>query len=150
MRNGIVRVVVVTLWMLGLSANAVLAVEPVNRDRKGVAIEGYDTVAYFDGAPAQGKPEWTASWNGATWWFSSAANRDRFRAAPERYAPQYGGYCAKAVSEGQTASIDPEAWDVVDGKLYLNYSPKVRELWREDIPGRIRRADENWPKILAE
>ncbi len=128
-----------------------LALEPVNKDGKGLAVHGYDVVTYFtDGKPVKGGTGITHQWNGATWLFASKEHRDAFAADPERFAPQYGGYCAKAVSEDQTADIDPEAWKIVDGKLYLNYSLKVRRLWEEDIPGRIKRADANWPGLLAE
>ena len=85
---------------------------------------------------------------GATWRFSTEANRDAFAANPEKYAPQYGGYCAYAVSEGYTASTTPEAWKIVDGKLYLNYSKDVQKIWEQDIPGRIANGDKNWPKVL--
>ena len=87
---------------------------------------------------------------GATWYFACAENRDRFAADPERYAPQYGGYCAWAVAHGYTAKIDPEAWKIVDGKLYLNYSKDVQADWAEDIPGNISKGDANWPKIHAD
>ena len=90
----------------------------------GVAIDGTDPVAYFtDGRPAQGSSDFEHEWMGATWRFVSAAHRDLFAADPAKYAPQYGGYCAWAVSQGYTAKIDPAAWKIVDGKLYLNYSP---------------------------
>jgi len=116
----------------------------------GVAVDGTDVVAYFNaGKPVSGKRSLTHEWNGVTWRFSSAANRDAFAADPEAYAPQYGGYCAYAVSEGYTASTTPKAWRIVDGKLYLNYSLSVKKLWEEDIPGRIAAADANWPKVLA-
>ena len=78
-------------------------------------------------------PQFSYQWMGATWLFATAENRDRFQAEPERYAPQYGGYCAYAVSKGRTASIDPEAWRVVDGKLYLNYSKGVQKKWEQDV-----------------
>jgi len=71
-----------------------------------------------------------------------------FKADPEKYAPQYGGYCAYAVSEGYTAKTEPDAWKIVDGKLYLNYDKKVQEMWAQDISGRIANADKNWPKVL--
>jgi hypothetical protein len=83
----------------------------------------------------------------ATWLFSSAENRDRFAADPQKYAPQYGGYCSYAVSQGHTASIDPEAWRVVDGKLYLNYSKGVQKKWEMDTTGYIQKADQNWPGL---
>ena len=114
----------------------------------GTAINGYDPVAYFDGGPVEGSSDFTHDWNGATWRFASAENRDRFAADPEAFAPQYGGYCAWAVAQGYTASTDPEAWSVVDGKLYLNYSKSVQAQWEGDIPGNIAKGDANWPSVL--
>ena len=117
----------------------------------GVAIEGTDPVAYFrDGRPVEGSSDYEHEWMGATWRFVSAANRDAFAADPEKYAPQYGGYCAWAVSQGYTAKIDPEAWKIVDGRLYLNYSKDVQAEWSEDIPGNIGKGDANWPKLRAD
>ncbi len=116
----------------------------------GVAIRGYDPVAYFQqGKPVRGAAAHSHDWNGVTWRFSSAANRDAFAADPAKYAPQYGGFCAWAVSQGYTASIDPNAWKVVDGKLYLNYSRGVQRTWERDVPGNITKADGNWPGIRA-
>lgn len=117
----------------------------------GVALGGYDAVAYFtEGRPIEGRAEISHEWNGATWRFASEERRERFRADPEKYAPQYGGFCAYAVSKGYTADIDPEAWKIVDGKLYLNYDLEVQKLWEQDVPGNIRKADENWPRIERE
>ncbi|MFG6102271.1 YHS domain-containing (seleno)protein [Leptothoe sp. EHU-05/26/07-4] len=114
-----------------------------------LAIRGYDPVAYFTvGAPVEGSGDYAYEWNGATWRFSSAANKELFASNPEAYAPQYGGYCAKALSEGNLASTVPEAWDIVDGKLYLNYSLDVQTQWKGDIPGNISKADSKWPSIL--
>ena len=115
------------------------------------AIKGYDPVAYFtESMPVEGSRQFSYRWQGADWRFSSADNRERFIVNPERYAPQYGGYCAYAVAKGYTAKIDPQAWRVVDDKLYLNYSKSVQRLWSEDIPGHIRRGDQNWPEIKAD
>ncbi|MEM7519756.1 MAG: YHS domain-containing (seleno)protein [Pseudomonadota bacterium] len=115
----------------------------------GIAVDGSDVVAYFtQGEPVAGDALITHDWNGATWQFSSTDNRDAFAANPVRYAPQYGGFCAYAVSEGYTASTTPEAWKIVDGKLYLNYSRRIQRRWERDIPGRIRAADANWPGVL--
>lgn len=115
---------------------------------KGAAIRGYDPVAYFtEGRPVLGKPDITFQHQGAVWRFASVANRDRFAADPARYAPQYGGFCAWAVSRGYTAEIDPEAWKIEGGKLYLNYSKAVQTNWAKDIPGNIAKADANWPKL---
>jgi YHS domain-containing protein len=137
--------------VVALGASAAHAVAPVNKSLLGgLTLDGYDPVAYFtDGKPVEGSKEWSADWNGATWRFASAAHRDQFLAEPETFAPQYGGYCAWAVAHGYTADIDPEAWSIVDGKLYLNYDKKVMEKWKQDVPGYIAKANENWPKLLA-
>ena len=130
-------------------AQAALAQKPqVFSDREG-AIRGRDPVAYFtQGGPVKGSKQFSQQWRGATWYFASAENRDKFAAAPEKYAPQYGGYCAYAVTQGYTADIDPAAWSLVNGKLYLNYSLTIRERWKRDIPGYIQKADANWPAVL--
>ncbi|HHP7244452.1 MAG TPA: YHS domain-containing (seleno)protein [Elainellaceae cyanobacterium] len=116
----------------------------------GIAIKGADPVAYFEqGDYVVGSSEFQYEWDGAIWQFASAENRDRFADSPEAYAPEYGGYCAWAVSQGQVAPIDPTAWAIVDGKLYLNYSAGVQDRWKQDIPGNIAKADENWPSVLS-
>ena len=113
------------------------------------AIRGYDPVAYFTiGEPTRGSDQFTASWQGTIFKFASATNLELFKADPAAYAPQYGGYCAYAVSKGATAGTVPEAWTIVDGKLYLNYSLAVQQRWRKDVPGHIREADRNWPAVL--
>ncbi len=138
------------LTVLVLAPFALRAEKPVNTTLFGVAIKGYDPVAYFtQGKPAKGDSDFETEWNGATWRFASAAHRDAFRATPEKYAPQYGGYCAWAVSQGYTANIDPAAWKIVSGKLYLNYSADVQKKWERDVPGHITKADTQWPKLLA-
>lgn len=116
----------------------------------GSAIRGYDPVAYFtQGKPVKGSSDYEYEWKGATWRFSSAEHRDAFKANPEKYAPQYGGHCAWAVSQGYTASTVPEAWRIVDGKLYLNYSLGVKATWEQDVPGNIAKGDKNWPGLKA-
>ena len=116
-----------------------------------VAIRGADLVAYFtESAYVPGSSEFTHEWQGVTWQFASAENRDAFAADPDAYAPEYGGFCAWAVSQGYTAEIDPEAWKIVEGKLYLNYSPGVQRRWARDIPGNIAKADQNWPGVLEQ
>jgi YHS domain-containing protein len=120
----------------------------VNVDRKGVAIEGYDPVAYFTmSKPVKGDKVRVLSWMGATWRFASEENRNLFEKDPGKYAPRYGGHCAYGVAQNYLVKIDPRAWTVYEGRLYLNYSLKVREQWREDIPGNIRKADANWPGL---
>lgn len=114
----------------------------------GVAIRGTDPVAYFtDGRAVQGDAAIHADWNGARWLFASDDHRALFVADPAAYAPQFGGYCAWAVAEGYTAPIDPEAWKIVGGKLYLNYSRSVQKKWQRDVPGNISRAQTNWPGL---
>ncbi len=114
-----------------------------------LAVSGYDPVAYFtQNKPVKGSGDHEFDWNGATWRFSSAENLATFKADPEKYAPQYGGYCAWAVSQGYTASSIPEAWRIVDGKLYLNYSTEIQARWTKDVPGFIALADTNWPAVL--
>ena len=128
-----------------------MAVKPINSSLLRGAIKGYDPVAYFvQGEPVKGKGAHSYEWMGATWYFAGAENMELFAAEPEKYAPQYGGYCAYAVSQGYTAKIDPDAWKIVDDKLYLNFSLKVQKIWEKDIPGYIAAADVNWPQILSE
>ena len=118
-------------------------------DDKGQAILGTDPVAYFtQNSPVAGKSEFTYDWSGATWLFATQENRDLFAANPEKYAPQYGGFCAWAVSQGSTAPIDPQAWKIVDGKLYLNFNKGIQSRWEQDIPGNIAKANSNWPGVL--
>jgi len=115
------------------------------------AIKGYDTVAYFtEDKPVKGKREYSMEYQGATWLFSSVENLELFKANPEKYAPQYGGYCAYAVSKGSTASIKPELFTIYDGKLYLNYNKKINDQWLEQKADFIADADKNWPNLLAE
>ena len=122
--------------------------DPIDKDGKGVAVKGYDVVAYFtQSRPVKGSAAFAHSWMGATWWFASAQDRDQFAASPEKFAPQYGGYCAYGVSQGHAVEIDPEAWRIVEGKLYLNYSKGVQQKWVQDVPGYITKADQNWPKL---
>lgn len=114
-----------------------------------LAVEGHDPVAYFtDGEPVKGKSDFTTTYNGAEFRFASQDNLDTFLAEPAKYAPQYGGYCAWAVSQGYTAKGDADHWAIVDGKLYLNYNKKVQDTWNEDRAGFITSADENWPTVL--
>jgi YHS domain-containing protein len=113
------------------------------------AVGGYDPVAYFtEGKPVAGNSGITHQWKGTTWRFASEKNRDLFKAEPAKYAPQFGGYCAWAVSQGYTAKGDPNHWKVVDGKLYLNYDASVQKNWEKDVPGHITNANRNWPKVL--
>lgn len=138
------------LLLFALSALALVAapIRPINTDSGGVALKGYDPVAYFtESKPVKGLPQFEHAHQGAIYRFASAAHRDLFQAAPARYLPQYGGYCAWAVSKGHTANISPNAWKVVDGRLFLNH-PLAKGKFERGYTEAIPRADENWPRIL--
>jgi YHS domain-containing protein len=114
----------------------------------GKAIRGYDPVAYFfKGKAVKGNDDLKYSWKNATWCFSTQQDLDTFKTNPEKFAPQYGGYCAYGLSEGHKATTEPDAWTIVDGKLYLNYNTKVREMWTKERQKRIEEADRKWPEI---
>lgn len=113
------------------------------------AVGGYDPVAYFkQGKPVRGSSKYSLKHQGVNWRFSSAANRDAFKANPGRYAPAYGGYCAWAVSQGYTAKGDPRAWKIVGGRLYLNYNRSIQKRWEKNQSAHIKAGNRNWPKVL--
>jgi YHS domain-containing protein len=142
------RIIKLIFGLTLLAVNSGMAEDAINTNWRGLAVKGYDVVAYFSASqPVEGDSDFEFKWMDATWRFSSEANRDKFAANPEKFSPQFGGYCSWAVSQGYTAGIDPKAWRIVDDKLYLNYSRKVQKTWEEDIPGNINRADANWPKL---
>ena len=137
--------------VLLLAAGNALAIDAIYTSwYDDIAVKGFDTVAYFtENAAVEGNKAHALEWNGATWRFSSAANKALFEADPDKYAPQYGGYCAWAVSQNQTASIEPEQFTIVGGKLYLNYDQEVKEKWLVDTSANISIGDKNWPGLLA-
>ena len=118
--------------------------------KNGLAINGYDPVTFFTmQEPVKGSAEFTTTWKEAVWQFSSRENLDSFQTNPEKYAPQYGGYCAygTADGEGHKAPTQPDTWTIIDGKLYFNYNQKVKKLWEKDRPGMIEKANKNWENI---
>jgi YHS domain-containing protein len=126
------------------------ATDLINQSSDGIAIRGYDTVAYFTDAKAvKGSDEFSYTWLGATWYFASAKHRDLFASDPVRYAPQYGGYCSDAMVDGFTANANPEAWRIVEGKLYLNASQAALLEWERNTAEEIERADFQWRVIKA-
>ena len=142
----LIRTLAVTLALVACAAGAAPTGDFF--EEKGVAIRGYDPVAYFTAKqPVKGSPEHRAEYKGSTFHFASAANREAFAADPAKYAPQYHGFCAFGVAGGYKAAIDPAAFTVVDGKLYLNYNEEVRAEWSADIPGFLAKADQNWPGV---
>lgn len=119
--------------------------------RSNLALQGYDTVAYFTvGEPTKGSADYTTTYNGAEFRFASEENLNLFLGNPEQYAPQYGGYCAWAVARGQTAKGDARRWAIVDNKLYLNYNKGIQKKWDKDRAGFITSADSNWPTVLQD
>lgn len=117
-------------------------------DQNDVILAGHDAVAYHtEGKAIVGKAQYTVSHNNAIYRFSSSANRDKFRANPEKYAPAYGGYCAYGLSLGKKFSVDGKAFEVVNGILYVNKNLAVYKTWRKDIPGNIKKADAKWPQV---
>ena len=154
-RFRLARETVLTAFIVGAALAAFPAAaaeeEPVFTSRGNLAIRGYDPVAYFtEGKAVKGDKDFTLGWQGADWRFANAGNRDLFSEDPEKYAPQYGGYCAWAVSRNYTAPTDPDAFTLVDGKLYLNYNKRVMRQWLEDRDRNIEQADQNWPAVLEE
>ncbi len=132
-----------------LAARTTMAAEPPVYATNGVAIHGYDPVAYFTESKAvEGSAEFTSDWDGSVLQFASAENKAMFDGDPEKYAPKYGGYCAYAVSKNYIATSDPEAWSIHEDRLYLNYSKTVRALWATRKRHHIRSADANWPTVL--
>jgi len=134
---------------LGATEPALAAKPPVYSADDKIAVKGADVVAYFTQRRAvYGKAKFSHRWKDRVWHFSSAGNLAKFKANPVKYAPQFGGYCAYAVSRGYTAKIEPEAWSIVDGKLYLNYDRAIRGLWALQKSSNIRRGHANWPAVL--
>lgn len=120
----------------------------VNANNNDLAIKGYDTVSYFtEGSPTKGSDKYTAAYNGAIYHFSSADNRDLFKATPAKYAPQYGGFCAMGVAMNQKFDTDPTAWHIKGDKLYLNLNKDVQKQWLKDVPGFLKTAQVNWTGI---
>ncbi|MCH2250233.1 MAG: YHS domain-containing protein [Cognatishimia sp.] len=133
----------------GLLATPALAMTPEVFAVDGLAIRGYDPVAYFkEQTDVEGSAERSIMWKGAEWRFASAENLADFEANPERWAPQYGGYCAFAVAKGYTAKTEANAWSIHNDKLYLNFSRAVRARWALNKDGFIKDADANWPQVL--
>jgi len=138
--------------LLSLSSFSALALDPIYSGGSArAAIKGYDTVAYFtQGKAVKGHKDISYEYLGATWWFSSEEHRQLFINSPEKYAPQYGGYCAYAVSRNTTASVKPKVFNVSDGKLYLNYNAGVQKRWLKNKEERIEDANDYWPELLKE
>jgi YHS domain-containing protein len=149
-----IRFLTMMMAALGLfaaaPASAAAPAPPVSAEN-GVAIRGYDPVAFFTlGRPQEGSAEHAFVYEGALWRFASAENLATFKNDPARYAPQFGGYCAWAVSQHYLAPGDPKYWKVVEGKLYLNANARAKELWEAEQAEAIERGHANWPAVLTQ
>ncbi len=134
--------------LLGTSFSLMAADIDMSVDDNDLAIKGYDPVAYFtDAGAVQGNPQFSATYKNAIYHFASSENRDQFKADPQAFAPQYGGYCAFGVAMGKKFETDPQAWKIEDGKLYLNLDKTVQQRWLEDTQGFIQDANTNWTSI---
>jgi YHS domain-containing protein len=123
----------------------------IDKDEKGLAINGYDPVAYFtDSKSEMGKKEFSYKWMGADWYFASRSHKKMFEKNPEKYAPQYGGYCAFAVTKDALSKTDPNVWHIEDGKLYLCTNSNAGEKWQQDVKNNIKKADKMWPKLNSQ
>jgi len=146
----VVRRVLAFVLVLALAVPvAAHAQGPAWNARDGIGAKGYDVVAYVtENRAVRGDPAHVVAHDGLAWRFASAANAARFRAEPARYVPRYGGFCAYGVAAGYKVDVDPEAFSVVDGRLYLNYNKSVRADWLKDTGGQIARAERNWPGLV--
>jgi len=153
MRHSVLKLVLSALSVAAIPVAAPAAAKPapeINVSADGLAIRGYDATAYFlRGQPMLGSVAHQLQYKGATWRFASSKARARFKANPTAYAPQFGGYCSWAVSQGYIAPGDPKQWKVVGGKLYLNFNARAKELWEGDQANAIRRGHTNWPGVLS-
>lgn len=139
-------------WILlgtALAFNALAGKHLVNVDKFGVAIQGYDPVAYFTfSSPVKGRAEFSSTHDGATYWFSARRHKEMFDREPAKYVPQFGGFCAYGVSRNAVVPIDPEAWQIVDGRLLLQKNKSIRDDFNADAAGNLRKADANWPQLV--
>ncbi len=141
-----------TILLATLVASTAWAGDLVNvSGASNIAIDGYDPVAFFTKhKPVHGDPGIKATYQGATYLFSSKRNRSRFEKDPARYAPQYGGFCAFGVSVNALFPVDIQTWQIRDGKLYLNLNPKILKSFNRDLQGHVKKANQQWPKLVAE
>jgi YHS domain-containing protein len=143
------RVFQTTLGLIFILAQAATAQKAEIFQTKEGAIRGYDPVAYFSiGKPVKGEAQFSFTYKDATWYFSSEDNKKLFSDSPEKYIPQFGGYCSYAVSQNYTYETDPAAFTIVNDKLYLNYNQKTMDHWRSKQDEYIESATKNWPAVL--
>lgn len=142
------RMLVVLMLFSALSTIAT-AKDLLNLNGNGVAIQGYDPVAFFtDNRPVKGNPQFQSDYRGAKYYFASAEHKAAFDKEPAKYEPQFGGYCAYGASQGHPAPIKIEAWQIVNGRLLMQYDLSVKDKFNKDQQGNLQKADQNWPGII--
>jgi YHS domain-containing protein len=151
--QSIVRSLIIAAMLSGVSAWAAPPINTLKNSflapRTDTAINGYDTVAYItQNKPVKGDDHFVVEWQGAKWKFANQANADLFKSAPDKYAPQYGGYCAYGVATDKLVKVDPDNFAVIDGKLYLNYDADVQKDWNKDRSGYIAQANAKFQALL--
>lgn len=139
----------VALTLFSALSTIATAKDLLNLDGNGVAIQGYDPVAFFtDNRPVKGNPQFQSEYHGAKYYFVSAEHKAAFDKEQAKYEPQFGGYCAYGASKGHTAPIKIEAWQIVNGRLLMQYDLGVKGEFNKDQPGNLRKADQNWPGLV--
>lgn len=145
----LLKTVLIAISLFLAASSVARADGPIVYAVHGAAIDGYDVVAYFHaGEPTRGTAKHHVKWRGAVWYFVSARNRETFESNPRAYAPQYGGYCAYAMVNGHKSKIDPFAWKIVDGQLYLMHGPQQLQLWQGDVEAHVTQADLHWVRSI--
>ena|SRR5271165_3580248 len=144
------KLLLMTCFFVGIPLMAQSVKPVVNLGQDGVAIQGYDPVAFFtQSKPAKGQAEFQSSYKGAKYFFASAEDKATFDGDPAKYEPQFGGYCAYGVSRGHLAPVKIEAWQIVNGRLLMQYDLDVKNDFNKDQAGNLAKADKNWP-VLTE
>jgi len=143
------RNLVLAFLMCSAATTLAAGKQLLNLDRTGVGIQGYDPVAFFtDQKPVKGNPQFQSDYNGAKYYFASAEHKALFDKEPSKYEPQFGGYCAYGVSHGAKAPIKIEAWQIVNGRLLMQYDRGVKDDFNKDQQGTLKKADQNWPGLV--
>ncbi len=141
----------ISFLALGFFSFFMAGFRPISVTPENVALQGYDTVAYFlDGRAVKGSPANSVEWNGAVWRFHSKTNLKLFKKDPDKYAPAFGGYCALSVADGEAVVCDPEAFFIDDGKLYVMKNKDILEIWQKDPSTYLAKARSNWVHMVKD
>ncbi len=148
------RIIFILIFLVTIGITAYASGEydsVIYTKRSDIALAGYDTVSFFlDESPEKGNKKWQTEFRNAVWYFRSEKNLNLFKDNPKKYAPAYGGYCAWAMNDGKLAPGKPKYWDIIDGRLYLNFSASTRRKFLAEVESMIKNADSKWPGIETE